>query len=79
MFSERRDHIQTFEKRARKKRVDSTNFFAKLAEKLHDIKQKLINDQIEEIKNERSEIKNFNRNFNAKKAQSTLETRMFMF
>ena len=79
LFSERRDLIKTFERRAREKKIPKTDFFSKLAFKFDCFKRKLINEQIEETKNERSELKNFNRNFNAKKAEITTNVRMFMF
>lgn len=69
LFSERKDLVKTFEKKAEFEKVRKTNLFGKINVKFANLKQKIINDQIEETKNHRSEIKNFNRNFEIKKAK----------
>ena len=81
MFSEKKDHIETYIKKVDESLIKDENisFLAKLLLRLNKIKQKLLNDLIEETKNERCELKDFNRNFESKKAEANYTARTFMF
>lgn len=79
MLSERKDPIETYNKRENNSKTENIHFLDKVSQTLTKLKQKLLNELIEETKAERNEVKNFNRDFEAKKADANLNMRIFMF
>lgn len=78
LLSDRKDSIETYRKKENKTRAENIRFLSKVSQKLTMVKQKLINDIIEESKNERTELKNFNRRLEFRKAEANSEMRNFM-
>ena len=55
------------------------SIIARLLSSIKAFKTKLYNPAINDTKSERSEIKNFNRNFNARRSELNANVRMYTF